>query len=110
MGELVYQWVSHAVHKYGRAEVATWYWEVWNEPDISYWHGTPEEYDKLYDYAARGVKRARSRKQGCQRRLRDYWDLPMTKLRLFYANSSSTPRPPECRSTSLHIMRKAARR
>ncbi len=57
-GELVYQWVSHAVHKYGRAEVATWYWEVWNEPDISYWHGTPEEYDKLYDYAARGVKRA----------------------------------------------------
>ena len=57
-GELVYQWVRHAVEKYGRAEVAGWYWEVWNEPDISYWHGTPEEYDKLYDYAAAGVKRA----------------------------------------------------
>lgn len=57
-GELVYQWVRHAVSKYGRAEVETWYWEVWNEPDISYWHGTPEEYDKLYDYAAAGVKRA----------------------------------------------------
>lgn len=57
-GELVYQWVRHTVQKYGRAEVETWYWEVWNEPDISYWHGTPEEYDKLYDYAAAGVKKA----------------------------------------------------
>jgi xylan 1,4-beta-xylosidase len=57
-GELVHQWVRHAVEKYGRTEVASWYWEVWNEPDISYWHGTPEEYDRLYDYAADAVKRA----------------------------------------------------
>jgi xylan 1,4-beta-xylosidase len=57
-GELVHQWALHAVQKYGRAEVATWYWEVWNEPDISYWHGTAEEYNSLYDYAADGVKRA----------------------------------------------------
>ncbi len=57
-GELVYQWVRHAVEKYGRREVESWYWEVWNEPDIGYWHGTPEEYIKLYDYAADGLKRA----------------------------------------------------
>jgi xylan 1,4-beta-xylosidase len=57
-GELVNQWVKHAVAKYGRAEVESWYWEVWNEPDIGYWHGTPEEYDQLYDFAADGVKRA----------------------------------------------------
>jgi xylan 1,4-beta-xylosidase len=57
-GELVYQWAHHAVEKYGADQVATWYWEIWNEPDISYWHGTPEEYDKLYDYAAKAVKRA----------------------------------------------------
>ena len=57
-GELVYQWVRHEVAKHGAAEVASWYWEVWNEPDIAYWHGTPEEYDKLYDYAAAAVKRA----------------------------------------------------
>jgi xylan 1,4-beta-xylosidase len=57
-GELIHQWVLHAVTKYGRAEVASWYWEVWNEPDISYWHGTPEEYDRLYDFAADGLKRA----------------------------------------------------
>jgi xylan 1,4-beta-xylosidase len=57
-GELVYQWVRHAVEKYGRAEVESWYWEVWNEPDIAYWHGTPEEYNRLYDAAAAAVKRA----------------------------------------------------
>lgn len=57
-GELVYQWVRHCVEKYGKAQVESWYWEVWNEPDISYWHGTPEEYNQLYDYAAKGVKRA----------------------------------------------------
>jgi xylan 1,4-beta-xylosidase len=57
-GELVRQWVRHCAEKYGRAEVESWYWEVWNEPDIFYWHGTPEEYNKLYDYAAAGVKQA----------------------------------------------------
>lgn len=56
--ELVAQWVSHAITKWSRKEVASWYWEVWNEPDISYWHGTPEEYDRLYDSAVKGVKRA----------------------------------------------------
>jgi xylan 1,4-beta-xylosidase len=56
--ELVYQWVRHSVEKYGSSEVESWYWEVWNEPDISYWHGTPEEYDRLYDYSADAVKRA----------------------------------------------------
>src|ERR1035437_7126393 len=56
--ELANQWVKHAVAKYGRAEVESWYWEVWNEPDIAYWHGTPEEYDQLYDFTADAVKRA----------------------------------------------------
>ena len=57
-GELVYQWVSHSVAKYGREEVTQWYWEIWNEPDIGYWHGTPEEYNRLYDTAAAAIKRA----------------------------------------------------
>lgn len=56
--ELVYQWVKHCVDKYGKAEVERWYWEVWNEPNISYWKGTPEQYNKLYDYAVDGVRRA----------------------------------------------------
>ncbi len=56
--ELVFQWVRHSVERYGQAEVETWYWEVWNEPNILYWRGTPEEYHKLYDHAADAVKRA----------------------------------------------------
>ncbi len=56
--ELVFQWVKHSVQKYGRAEVESWWWELWNEPDIGYWQSTPEEYFKLYDYTADAVKRA----------------------------------------------------
>lgn len=56
--ELIYQWVKHSVDRYGKQEVTTWLWEVWNEPDIAYWSGTFEEYCKLYDYAADGLKRA----------------------------------------------------
>jgi len=57
-GELVYQWVRHCAQRYGQQEVETWYWEVWNEPDGGYWQGTQQDYHKLYDYAAHGVKRA----------------------------------------------------
>ncbi|MBC7782610.1 MAG: beta-xylosidase [Burkholderiales bacterium] len=57
-GELVYQWTKHCVEKYGAAEVETWYWQTWNEPNISYWRGTPEEFNKLHDYAIAGVRRA----------------------------------------------------
>jgi len=56
--ELVYEWVRHSVERYGREEVESWWWELWNEPDIGYWQGTPEEYNKLYDYTADAVKRA----------------------------------------------------
>jgi len=56
--ELIYQWVKHSIERYGKQEVTTWLWEVWNEPDIPYWSGSFEEYCKLYDYAADGLKRA----------------------------------------------------
>ena len=56
--ELVFQWVKHSVERYGRAEVERWYWEVWNEPNIAYWQGTPEEFHKLHDYAIDAVRRA----------------------------------------------------
>ncbi|HET6898422.1 MAG TPA: beta-xylosidase [Vicinamibacteria bacterium] len=56
--ELVYQWVKHNVERYGAAEVERWYWEVWNEPNIAYWQSTPEEFNKLHDYAVDAVRRA----------------------------------------------------
>lgn len=49
---------AHLVQRYGRDSVQQWYFEVWNEPDISYWHATPEEYWKLYDYTVAGVRSA----------------------------------------------------
>jgi xylan 1,4-beta-xylosidase len=57
--ELVYQWARHCVERYGASEVATWYWEVWNEPNgASYWHGSPEDFYKLHDFAVDAVRRA----------------------------------------------------
>lgn len=56
--KLVYAFTAHLRDRYGDAEVRSWLWEVWNEPDIDYWHGTAEEYFKLYDYSADAVLRA----------------------------------------------------
>lgn len=56
--ELCFQWAKHCVEKYGKAEVETWWWELWNEPNIGYWRGTQEEFYKLYDHSVAGVRRA----------------------------------------------------
>ena len=58
--ELIYQWVKHSVERYGQAEVESWYWELWNEPDGFYLiaPNVEQEYFKMYDYAADAVKRA----------------------------------------------------
>lgn len=57
-GELCRAVTAHFVERYGRDTVLQWYFEVWNEPDIDYWHTTPEAYWKLYDYAVAGVRAA----------------------------------------------------
>lgn len=47
--ELIRTWAAHADGRY--PNVATsWLWELWNEPDSGYWHGSFDEYAKLYDY------------------------------------------------------------
>jgi xylan 1,4-beta-xylosidase len=56
--ELVFQFVKHCVERWGEEEVQTWYFELWNEPDIPYWHGTFEDFNKLYDFTAAAVKAA----------------------------------------------------
>ena len=55
--DLVFQFVHHLRARYGDAEVRTWLWEVWNEPDIEYWKGTPEEFFKLYDFSVDAILR-----------------------------------------------------
>jgi xylan 1,4-beta-xylosidase len=56
--DFICHWVQHMVERYGETEVAKWQWEVWNEPDIFYWHGTVEDYLKFYDYTVAAVRRA----------------------------------------------------
>lgn len=56
--DLIRNLTQHVTDRYGVEEVKTWYFEVWNEPNLKdgFWTGTMEEYFKLYDYAVRGVK------------------------------------------------------
>jgi xylan 1,4-beta-xylosidase len=57
--ELTRQVAAHMAARYGKETVSTWYWEVWNEPNLDYyWKGTQEEYNQLYDYAVEGVRQA----------------------------------------------------
>lgn len=56
--DLVEAWTRHVVGRYGRADVEQWYWETWNEPNIGYWRGTPDEFRRLHDFAIDGVRRA----------------------------------------------------
>ncbi len=57
-GALVQAFTQHLVDRYGLDEVASWYFEVWNEPNIDFWTGRPAQstYFELYDHAARAVK------------------------------------------------------
>lgn len=55
--DLIRNLVRHFTERYGENEVKTWYFEVWNEPNLSgFWAGTQEEYFKLYSYTAKAIK------------------------------------------------------
>lgn len=58
-GALVEAFTKHLLARYGAAEVETWYFEVWNEPNIDFWAGEPKQatYWELYDEAAQAIKR-----------------------------------------------------
>lgn len=55
--KLVKALTQHWTERYGQKEVASWYFEVWNEPNLDgFWAGTQDEYFKLYAHAARAIK------------------------------------------------------
>jgi len=57
--DLCFELTRHLVQRYGADEVRRWWFETWNEPNLSiYWKGTPEEFYKLHDFAIAGVRRA----------------------------------------------------
>lgn len=55
---LIHAFAAHLIERYGIDEVASWYFEVWNEPNIDFWTGEPklETYHELYDHTARALK------------------------------------------------------
>ncbi|WP_235019872.1 GH39 family glycosyl hydrolase [Ruania rhizosphaerae] len=55
-GDLIAAHARHCLERYGAEEVSTWLWELWNEPDIFYWRGTPQEFYDLYSVTARAVR------------------------------------------------------
>jgi xylan 1,4-beta-xylosidase len=56
--ELIYRFAEHVTERYSPQEVCTWYFEVWNEPNLDgFWSGTQEEYFRLYKHSALAIKR-----------------------------------------------------
>ena len=55
--------VRFLVHRYGAEEVRTWYFEVWNEPDLpgAFFNGSRDEYFRMYEVTARAIKAEDSR-------------------------------------------------
>src|SRR5579863_2961281 len=56
--DLIAALAKHLVDRYGIDEVAQWYFEVWNEPNLDFWGGEPKQatYWELYDHSARAIK------------------------------------------------------
>lgn len=55
--DLVYNFTKHVADRYGNDEVSTWFFEVWNEPNLAcFWTGTKEEYFELYKNSANAIK------------------------------------------------------
>jgi xylan 1,4-beta-xylosidase len=62
---MIHAFAQHLVTRYGIAEVATWKFEVWNEPNLDFWGGSPKQptYFELYDHTARAIKAVSPRLQ-----------------------------------------------
>jgi xylan 1,4-beta-xylosidase len=60
---LILKFAAHLVARYGIDEVAQWYFEVWNEPNIDFWAGVPAQatYWTLYDHTAKALKHVDAR-------------------------------------------------
>ena len=55
---LIKNLTQHFTERYGDEEVKSWYFEVWNEPNLTpfFWTGTQDDYFKLYASSAKAIK------------------------------------------------------
>jgi xylan 1,4-beta-xylosidase len=60
---MIAAFARHLVDRYGIEEVSQWDFEVWNEPNLDFWGGRPQQttYFELYDNTARTLKKVNSR-------------------------------------------------
>jgi len=54
---LIRKLATHWIKRYGLAEVRTWFFEVWNEPNLpAFWAGTQQDYFSLYRHTVNALK------------------------------------------------------
>lgn len=55
---LITAFIQHIEQRYGQEEVRTWFFEVWNEPNLDgFWEGADQKaYFELYDVTANAIK------------------------------------------------------
>ncbi|HYO20891.1 MAG TPA: hypothetical protein VER36_00710, partial [Flavisolibacter sp.] len=54
---LVGEFTKHCMSRYGLPEVKTWYFEVWNEPNLrAFWDASKSEYFQLYKVSVNAIK------------------------------------------------------
>ena len=60
---LISAFAQYLVQRYGIDEVSSWYFEVWNEPNLDFWAGKPQQstYWQHYDHTARSLKKVSPR-------------------------------------------------
>ncbi len=60
---MITAFAQHLIARYGIEEVATWDFEVWNEPNLDFWGGRPNipTYFELYDHTALALKKVNQR-------------------------------------------------
>lgn len=60
--DLIDKFTRHCIDRYGINEVRTWYFEVWNEPNLRFFFdGTMEDYFHLYEITSRSIKKVDTR-------------------------------------------------
>ncbi len=85
--------IEHWIQRYGREEVITWPFEVWNEPNLAgFWKdGDMNEYFKLYDVSSKAVKECDSRIRVGGPAICGVEDVIWLKSFLAYCSKNKTP-------------------
>ncbi|HHV11888.1 MAG TPA: beta-xylosidase [Clostridiales bacterium] len=55
--DFIYTFIEHLGDRYGRQEITSWLFEVWNEPNMAiFWTGTKDQYFELYKNTVKAIK------------------------------------------------------